>query len=208
MKESVAVVAPAMALSLVALGVAACGAEGSDEDLSADTNGEVAEQDIGPHVEAEPSITILGWSLTHDDAVQVHFRVAGWAFPGGDHAILVYLDDVLLFAESESDVVAVDDLPAGQHILALVGASGVDGNWVEYDTPGARAFVTLRVSIPCSGAGDPVCGDGNPCSLDMCEQEGGQWRCDWGIPGYYGECCTSKYQCAPGQDCVSNKCQG
>lgn len=73
---------------------------------------------------------------------------------------------------------------------------------------GARAFVTLRVSIPCSGAGDPVCDDGTPCSLDICKQEDGQWRCDRGVPGYYGECCTSKYQCAPGQACVSNKCQG
>jgi hypothetical protein len=208
MKESVMVIAPAISFSIAALVAAACGAEARDEDLSVDASGEVAEQEIGPHVESEPSVTILGWNLTHDDAAQIHFRVTGWAFPGGDHAILVYLDDALLFAESESDVVTVDDLPAGQHILALVGASGAEGAWVEYQTPGARAVVTLRVSIPCSGAGDPVCDDGNPCSLDMCSKKDGQWRCDWGIPGYYSNCCSSKYQCSPGQACVSNNCHG
>ncbi len=142
-------------------------------------------------------------------SVTITFTALNWAWPQDDHAVNVYLDDVLqdqVFAGSTS---VIPDVPKGYHVVAVVLAAYVNGQWVEYGNAEARDTIVIKIQSYClSDMDQTTCDDGIPCSIEACVPQGdGIYKCGYGPKTINGKsCCVSRYECSPGWLCSGNLC--
>ena len=93
--------------------------------------------------------------------------------------------------------VRVLDLELGEHVL---GVAVLQSTGEAYTNDGARASVTITVvGTSCTSASD--CDDNDPCTLDVCEDEGG--TCAYFASPIAGcESDFSTYECKEDSDCA------
>jgi hypothetical protein len=156
--------------------------------------------------EGAPGVNIVAWPLLPSGVVELHFQVSSWKYPGDGHGVAVYVGDQLREVNLSEKQAVLDDLPLGRNSVAVVLVDCSQGPCVQLENSEARDSVEVDGTAPCSGPGDSSCEDANPCSLDFCsmEDDGSYW-CQWGVtPTLY--CCTSMYQCKPGEVCGAGDC--
>ncbi len=125
----------------------------------------------------------------------VSFLVTNWTFPASGRSVDWYLDGVLVASQTSADPVVIPDIPVGSH--KLCGSLVVDGKKAPFCS--GTDCVNVNVKRFCSGDKDPICNDGNPCSIDACVfLGGGKYECRYApVSG----CCNSSYDCT----CASGK---
>jgi len=126
--------------------------------------------------------------------------------PGAGLTVQCFLNGQLDGTTTETSYL-FEDLPGGVHSLCC--------QLVQQGEPltncKAAACVHVQITQACSGYGDPVCKDDNPCSLDACVVGGGDdWQCKYGADLANPDCCLSQFECdcedGTWGKCVNNVC--
>jgi subtilisin-like proprotein convertase family protein len=128
--------------------------------------------------------------------VSVELVIAGWDFPEAGRTVQCRLDGLwdgeTIGSEPGPQQYEFQDLPVGMHQLCCSLAA--DG--IAVQDCAATGCVDVRITRPCDGDGDPVCDDGNPCSVDECVTivPNNVWECRYSqSPDPL--CCNSSYDC-------------
>ena len=122
----------------------------------------------------------------------VSLTVENWAdLPEPGYTVQCYLDGDFDGSSTEATY-TFSDIPPGRHSLCCeLALNGEALNHCE-----AADCLTVDVSQPCTGYGDPVCQDTNPCSVDACVAAGGGvWVCKYGDDIGNPNCCQDHLEC-------------
>jgi hypothetical protein len=155
----------------------------------------------------EPGIEIVSAKL-EGTTITLIFQTDHFDFPAENHAVHAYFDNDFIQRELTANQLELQGTSGGEHAVVLVLAEGSSGHYLELQNPTAVAAKIVRLELPCEGPGDPACDDGNPCSLDMCNQSGPGYLCEYGVTPQGLSCCTSDYQCTDGKICLDYECAG
>ena len=158
-------------------------------------------------VAQEPAIEIVSTNISGSN-IKVIFQTERFDFPAPNHAVHVYFDNDFIQRELANNKLDLNCTKVGEHAIVLVLADGSLGHYLELQNPQAIAAKIIRLELPCEGPGDPACDDGNPCSLDMCNESGTGFLCEYGVTPQGLSCCTSDYQCPDGRICLGHECSG
>jgi subtilisin-like proprotein convertase family protein len=132
------------------------------------------------------------WDAVSTD-IAVTFAVTNWTpWPQDGKLVRCYLDGEEHGYITTGDIYTFTGVPHGEHQLCCSLAQGPDLDFCE-----ATDCVYVRVQRPCTMEGDPICDDGNPCSLDGCIQQGNttNFVCRYGTPVGQTGCCQSQKDC-------------
>jgi MYXO-CTERM domain-containing protein len=156
---------------------------------------------MSPALGASPTITITDpasdysyfqWDPVSTD-IAVSFQIDEWTLSGPEgRFVRGYLDGLEQGLVMQGNSFVFKEVPHGQHQLccALVEQGDL------LDSCDASACVHVRVQRPCAFWDDPICDDGNPCSLDGCLQHSDNlFYCRYGTPVGQVGCCKSDLDC-------------
>ena len=199
------------AFLLLAIGLFSAGLQGCADPTPPPTT--AAAKDVAIGVDAEfgvetfalttPTITVTGPAsqalfnlASNGGTASVPFVFTTSNFTGAE--VHCYLDGVIFgtftavpAAPATDNTVSFTGLTKGAHTLAcvLLDATGQDSTAAT-----ARGVVQVKVVAPCGNDAD--CNDGDSCSGEFCKAG----TC---VVQIIPNCCTSKYDCAAGSNCIN-----